>query len=79
MMERTNLVQMRVGEVQVDTVQAVQLEASIVDLEVVQPEVLDLQEELVVRSDLKEELEDWDQDKPQEVAVTSTKPIESSW
>lgn len=44
-----------------------------------QPEVLDLQEELVVRSDLKEELEDWDQDKPQEVAVTSTKPIESKW
>lgn len=30
MMERTNLVQMRVGEVQVDTVQAVQLEDSVV-------------------------------------------------
>lgn len=41
-------------------------------------EVLDLLEELVVLSDLKEELEDWDQDRPQEVAVTSTKPIESS-
>lgn len=38
-----------------------------------QPEVLDLQEELEVLSDLKEELEDWDQDKPQEVVVINTK------
>lgn len=30
MMERTNLVQMRVGEVQVDTAQAVQLEDTVV-------------------------------------------------